>query len=405
MKKHKIISLIIMIVFILSSINIVFAASTPRITLDEYEKTITKKQAVIVKGSVNIAKGQQIIVKNKKGTKVAATTVNNTGSTARFSVKIPKKYIGAGDNSFKIYSAKKKVFLVTVLNASKTQTVTVKYKKPQKSSQSITASNKSLVKGEKKKSLGAKASSGLNCTYKSSNKKIVAVNKKGELTAKGVGEVTITINQKGNSKYKAAPTKTVKVESKYSKADDILAKAKTYKGSTGYVVVTQFNYYGSNSGRTTVYKTSNWSVAADSRSTGSSAQANGKNFGLRYLKGKPGVNDEKNRIENRVRKNKDRKVPDEYHEFWVTKYDSDKNDTKGGNAIHTHIYKNPGHNYYDCYEKNSKIQKLKDKNHIDYKNISAGCTRTSDTVAKTVYNSCPYNTPYYIYKYEFKYKR
>ena len=59
--------------------------------------------------------------------------------------------------------------------------------------------------------LGAKASSGLACTYKSSKPSIVSVDNKGKLIAKKAGTTKITITQSGNSNFKAA-TKTVTVK-------------------------------------------------------------------------------------------------------------------------------------------------------------------------------------------------
>lgn len=402
MKKHKIISLIIMIVFILSSINIVFAASTPRVTLDEYEKTITKKQAVTVKGSVNIARGQQIIVKNKKGTKVATTTVNNTGSTARFSVKIPKKYIVAGNNSFKIYSAKKKSGLFTTLvKQSLESTYTIKYNakttktttKVKKKANNITISNPINVisKGSTYK-LKATATNKKKCKFKSNNNKVLKVNSKGKLTAKKGGVATITITAPSSAKYKKA-TKKIEIRVKGSKDEDMLYMAKKYKSSSSpYVIVTQYNYYNASYGsygRTKVYWTKNWTVLYDSSSCG--APSKSQDFGVYKLKGKKNVDDHnKTRDADRPGPGAYKNSDPKYHEFWVTRYDS-------GNAIHTRLYKL--HSYSELYEENGVQELTSDKKSTKFKNLSGGCTRVNDRMANWIFVNCPGDTPFYIYKY------
>lgn len=74
----------------------------------------------------------------------------------------------------------------------------------------------------KSKSIGAKASSGLKVTYKSSNPKIIAVDSNGKMTAKNPGTVKIQVSQSGNNNYKAVTKSiTVKVPKLQSRQDAI----------------------------------------------------------------------------------------------------------------------------------------------------------------------------------------
>ena len=100
------------------------------------------------------------------------------------------------------YNPTTKVITVTVTNntdVKQPQTITTTFDKYQ-----FADINKST-------NLGAKSTSGLACTYKSSQPSIVSVDSKGKLTAKKAGITKITITQSGNSNFKAA-TKTVTVK-------------------------------------------------------------------------------------------------------------------------------------------------------------------------------------------------
>lgn len=101
-------------------------------------------------------------------------------------------------------------------------TITVK-----KASQSITAKNVSKVYGAKAFNLGAKASSKL--TYKSSNTKVVTVDKNGKVTVKGPGVSKITVSASETANYlKASKTITVKVAPKKATITKVTSsKAKT----------------------------------------------------------------------------------------------------------------------------------------------------------------------------------
>lgn len=392
MKKYKVITLIIMIIFIVSNITIVFAASTPRIELDDYQYTIKTKKDVKINGKVSISRGQQISL--YKSSKLIATTKPNV-ITGRFSLKIPKKSISKGSNTFQVKSEKKKAgFLSSALNASSTKTVTVNYsvKKKVKKSQTITVTNSNIVlnKGQKA-NLGAKASSGLKCAYKSSNPKVIKVDKKGKITAKAVGKAKITIKQNGNKSYKKAPAKTVNVTCRLSRDDDMLLQAKFAKSKKGgqYVVVTQLNYEHDR-GRTKVYNANSWKVEKNSISTGAKKNQNKGTFTLQGKKNtdyKKVYNQDYPRVYDRNGSEKDKNGNPKYHEYFVVMY------KPGGKqvAIHTFLYKPGSTTLYKGDE-----QKI---NGSPVGNLSKGCTRVNYDTAEFIYKYCDQGTPYHIYSY------
>ena len=397
MKKQKIISLVIMVVFLLSSINVVSAASAPRITLNDYQVTIKTKKNVKVVGTVSIAKGQNITV-YKGNKKIASTKVKNTGGTADFSITIPKRSITkTGSNSFQVKSEKKKFGFITTLKESNSKPFTVIYNKTKKAkkTQTISCPSSTVYKGSTG-SLGAKASSGLKLTYKSSNSKVVTVNKKGKITGKKPGSVKITIKQAGNKSYKPA-SKKVTVVCKLNRDDDMLSHAKAINGGAKYSVVTQFNYFG-NHGLMKVYEKGTWKIKANSISTGSKKQRDGKNLGIFKLRGSPNTDysntsNKGPRLYDRDGSVKDSKGKAKYHEYFVTMYNKDSN----APAIHTYLYK-PGttslYNGDEQYAKGNSLTFAKNPN------LSNGCTRVNYDAAKFVYKYCPHGTPYEIYNYK-----
>ena len=107
---------------------------------------------------------------------------------------------------------------------------------------SVKKKNYSKVMGDKAFNIGAAAKSSI--TYKSSNKKVVTVDKKGKLTIKGCGKAVITVSA-GNSNYKSAEIKvTVKVVPKKAalkslgskKAGQLTVSWSKQKEAKGYVV-------------------------------------------------------------------------------------------------------------------------------------------------------------------------
>jgi len=97
--------------------------------------------------------------------------------------------------------------------------------------QNITASNITKKYSKDSFSVDAKADSGAELTYSSSNKKVATITKDGEVTLKGLGTTKITIKAPASGVYKAA-TKTITL--KVTKGDaNINVKETSYTKALG----------------------------------------------------------------------------------------------------------------------------------------------------------------------------
>ena len=154
-------------------------------------------------------------VSNKKAY-VGKTTKISAKATkgARLSYKTSNKKI-ATVNSKGVIKGKKAGTVKITITAKKSKYKTVKKTitvKVYRQKQKITASNVKLTTGQRR-NLGAKAHTRL--AYKSSNPKVVTVDKKGNLTAKKTGTAKITVTAPANGTYnKASRTITVTVVKK-----------------------------------------------------------------------------------------------------------------------------------------------------------------------------------------------
>ena len=162
----------------------------------------TKKAVSLKVTGKTVGVGQSVKLKATatKGAKLTYKSSNKSVATVSSKGVVTGKKPG----SVKITVTAKKSKYKTVK-----KTVTVKIVK---GSQTITASNQSLVIGQNKK-IGATAKTKLS--YKSSNSKVVTVSKSGSLKATGIGTAKITITATGNGSYKkASRTITVTVTKK-----------------------------------------------------------------------------------------------------------------------------------------------------------------------------------------------
>ena len=162
----------------------------------------TKKAVSLKVTGKTVGVGQSVKLKATatKGAKLTYKSSNKSVATVSSKGVVTGKKPG----SVKITVTAKKSKYKTVK-----KTVTVKIVK---GSQTITASNQSLVIGQNKK-IGATAKTKLS--YKSSNSKVVTVSKSGSLKATGIGTAKITITATGNGSYKkASQTITVTVTKK-----------------------------------------------------------------------------------------------------------------------------------------------------------------------------------------------
>lgn len=146
-----------------------------------------------------------------KTTKISAKATKG----AKLSYKTSNKKI-AMVSSKGVITGKKAGTVKITITAKKSKYKTVKKTitvKVYRQNQKVTASNVKLTV-EQRKNLGAKARTRL--AYKSSNPKVVTVDKKGNLTAKKTGTAKITVTALANNTYnKASRTITVTVVKKF----------------------------------------------------------------------------------------------------------------------------------------------------------------------------------------------
>ena len=149
---------------------------------------------------VYVGRSGKIKVKSTRGAKLSYKTSNKKIATVNSRGVVTGKKAG----TVKITITAKKSKYKTVK-----KTITVKVVKQ---NQSISARNMGLTTGQRK-NLGAKARTRL--AYKSSNPKVVTVDKKGNLTAKKTGTAKITVTASASGTYnKASRTITVTVVKK-----------------------------------------------------------------------------------------------------------------------------------------------------------------------------------------------
>ena len=181
--------------------------AVPPVTGTEIPMITTTVEAAVKKVSlkaynkkVYAGRSGKIKVKSTRGAKLSYKTSNKKIATVNSRGVVTGKKAG----TVKITITAKKSKYKTVK-----KTITVKVVKQ---NQKITASSQTLALGQRK-NLGAKAKTGM--TYKSSNPKVVTVDKKGNLKALKTGTAKITIYAKASGAYnKAFRTITVKVVKK-----------------------------------------------------------------------------------------------------------------------------------------------------------------------------------------------
>ena len=172
----------------------------PKESLHRYPLLPYRQPLKVTGKTVGVGQSVKLKATATKGAKLTYKSSNKSVATVSSKGVVTGKKPG----SVKITVTAKKSKYKTVK-----KTVTVKIVK---GSQTITASNQSLVIGQNKK-IGATAKTKLS--YKSSNSKVVTVSKSGSLKATGIGTAKITITATGNGSYKkASRTITVTVTKK-----------------------------------------------------------------------------------------------------------------------------------------------------------------------------------------------
>lgn len=170
-------------------------AAAKKVSLKAYDK------------KVYAGRSGKIKVKSTRGAKLSYKTSNKKIATVNSKGVITGKSAGTAKITI---TAKKSKYKTVKKN------ITVKVVKQ---NQKITASSQTLALGQRK-NLSAKAKTSL--TYKSSNPKIVTVDKKGNMKALKAGSVKITVYAKTSGVYnKASKTVTVKVGNKATAAKPV----------------------------------------------------------------------------------------------------------------------------------------------------------------------------------------
>lgn len=190
------------------AMTLAIGAVPPVSGVSELPVLTTTVEAAARKVSLKVSNKKAYV--GRKTTKISAKATKG----ARLSYKTSNKKI-ATVNSKGVIKGKKAGTVKITITAKKSKYKTVKKTitvKVYRQKQKITASNVKLTTGQRR-NLGAKAHTRL--AYKSSNPKVVTVDKKGNLTAKKTGTAKITVTAPANGTYnKASRTITVTVVKK-----------------------------------------------------------------------------------------------------------------------------------------------------------------------------------------------
>ena len=183
-----------------------YALGVPKVTVDEDSISSESAENVMVTGTVSQSKGQDVVLlADDEETVLSQMKLGSNGAKATFQFRVPTMYLTSGMGKVYVQSLS-----APGVTASKRIPVTITIKDPKKSQTITAASSVTLTNLKTTAKLGAKASSGLKVTYKSSNSQVVSVKSNGEIKRKKNGKATITITQVGNDSYLPA-TKTVAV--------------------------------------------------------------------------------------------------------------------------------------------------------------------------------------------------
>ena len=198
-RKLKVLAAALALTMTVGAVPPVTGTEVPMITTT-VEAAAKKVSLKAYNKKVYAGRSGKIKVKSTRGAKLSYKTSNKKIATVNSRGVVTGKKAG----TVKITITAKKSKYKTVK-----KTITVKVVKQ---NQKITARNQTLTTGQRK-NLGVKAKTGL--TYKSSNPKVVTVDKKGNLKALKTGTAKITIYAKASGAYnKASRTITVKVVKK-----------------------------------------------------------------------------------------------------------------------------------------------------------------------------------------------
>lgn len=197
-----------------------YALGVPKVSVDQNNISAENIYDVMVTGTVSQGKGQDIVIyAADEATVISQTRLSSGGGKTSFQLRVPSMYLAGNKNSSGNVSVYVQSLSAPGITASKKVPVTIKVKDPKKAQTIKAPSSVTLTNLKPTAKLGAKASTGLKLTYKSSNSQVVSVKKTGEIKRKKNGSATITISQAGSSSYLPA-TKTVQVTCRKSNSKE-----------------------------------------------------------------------------------------------------------------------------------------------------------------------------------------
>ena len=200
-------------------LQVVFAEEQS-LVVDNTRIITSDKDSTYIEGTVDNSKGQSVVVK-LGFREIAEKSMPSTGCKESFRIRVPSKYI-----------SDKRLTVLKVLEKDAVDGNTVAKKRVEISCIGREDQHISIGKKEFKMtypgegaSLQAKATSGDNLTFVSSNPKVATVDENGNITTTGGGEATITVKQIGNNRYTEAE-ESIKVS-----VDELDAYTITYHSS------------------------------------------------------------------------------------------------------------------------------------------------------------------------------
>lgn len=201
MRKRYITLLIALCLALIAGLQMAYAEDELDFTIDNTRIVTGDRGATYIEGSVDKAKGQTLQV--RLGLRVIAEKVMPESGTAEtFRIKIPEKYIS--EHRLSVFN-----FLEKNSEGVTTGKDRVEISCVEREDQEIKVGEKeySLTYPGEDTDLNAKASSGEELIYSSSNPEVATVDEDGKIVTSGGGDATITVRQIGNSQYGEAEKK------------------------------------------------------------------------------------------------------------------------------------------------------------------------------------------------------
>ena len=218
---RKLSAILIMSILLVASTLIVIAEDEVGIKVYNTELVTNDLGATYLEGEVPVADGQDIVVVHGIET-VARKTMPETGQPAQFRIKIPASQI----NEEGVTSLRVKATAGKTVEESLPVRAEITYKARKEQTIKTASEEYELTLPGLQESVKAKASSGSDVYYSSSNPDVVDVDEDGNLLPKGPGKAKVSVKTIGSSRYNGTE-KSVAVN-----VDEIDAYSVTFHSST-----------------------------------------------------------------------------------------------------------------------------------------------------------------------------